>query len=370
MLHITQNPLPECLVKSSPFSKHFPKPSMLNMIRKKIIKFSALFLKTFRDHLNSEYEVQIRNGQRTVEASLILDKLEQDSVVLKYKENIKYIFKDFHTKGSFGHLNHSSLSDLLDVAEDDILKWFDENIKVVQKSALKYRRRKNSLLCSAKCSKGPQIYNFSPIEISPDLKRLLENGLKNVPALGVPSKELLESLEHEVIEAARNLFFSYLGHYPIKSRKITFDASISEVLSQCPCNSELVNQLVVLRDNFVEMVPFFLTHSTHLGKTSAKATSLLKLVPEDCIITQSDKQVGISILPHSWYEKEYQNQIVKGGHELVSMSEGQCLASLHKKISEFKSSCTEVQKKTLLQYWPRVRVDNYRIGVLKLVPKV
>ena len=50
------------------------------------------------------------------------------------------------------------------------------------------------------------------------------------------------------------------------------------------------------------------------------------MIPQDCIISPSDKNVGISILPPSWYSRQYREQIDKGGHELQTMNEAQCVS--------------------------------------------
>ena len=96
---------------------------------------------------------------------------------------------------------------------------------------------------------------------------------------------------------------------------------------------------------------------------------LISLIPNRSIITNSDKNVGVSILPTEWYEKEYQSQILKGGHELVNLTEDECLAQLANKIRVFKTECTSNQRKLLDPMWPRCTV-KYRLGVMKLVPKV
>ena len=53
------------------------------------------------------------------------------------------------------------------------------------------------------------------------------------------------------------------------------------------------------------------------------------------------------------------------------MTEAQCLSHLLRKISEFRTSCSDEQRKVLSEYCPKLKSGGInRIGVLKLVPKV
>ena len=69
-------------------------------------------------------------------------------------------------------------------------------------------------------------------------------------------------------------------------------------------------------------------------------------------------------------ECKYQVQLEKGKHELMKLSEDQCLAKLHKSITDFRTCCSDNQRKILQQYWSKGTTDKQRIGVLKLVLKV
>ena len=95
-----------------------------------------------------------------------------------------------------------------------------------------------------------------------------------------------------------------------------------------------------------------------------------KTIPAECIVTQSDKNVGISVLSPSWYAKEYQAQISKGGYEKIDLLEEQCLKILNMKIHKFQKKHSGKNSKILARLWPRNNPTKNRIGVLKLVPKV
>ena len=131
-------------------------------------------------------------------------------------------------------------------------------------------------------------------------------------------------------------------------------------------NTDIVREISDIHESFVENLQYFLSSVPETGLNIKK---LLNLIPENCIITKSDKNVGISILPPEWYAKEYKNQILKGGHELIEMTETQCIANLLNKIRIFKEGYCSEQRKVLNKMWPR-NVAKPRIGVLKLAPKV
>ena len=94
------------------------------------------------------------------------------------------------------------------------------------------------------------------------------------------------------------------------------------------------------------------------------------MLPSNCIITNSDKNIGVSILPFSWYKKEYEVQIEKGGYKRINMTEDQCLAMLCGKVKTFQENYTTEQKQLIKKYIPYSNKDSYKLGVLKLIPKV
>ena len=358
------NSIPLCLQKKGMFYKSFPRTQILNKLRIMINNFSVRFFEALKNQLETELEVQVRNGILTSDAEENLDYLQTQFKILQYEEQVKSIFINCCSK--FPHFVKKPLVfDLLCVAEDEVLGWFLLRIKTIYEKTLIARRRKNNIMCSQKCSVGPQVFNFTDTPISEELCSLFEKGLNNVPLLGTSAENLLKEFENEVLEACKNLFYSFNGYYPCQSSSVTLNHSILTIISQSGTNNELVNKLVSLRENFVNNVEMFLSRVR-----SNDPDYFLNLVPSNVIISPSDKQVGISILPFEWYQKEYRNQVIKGGYELVEMSEAECLAVLTKKIASFREKCSENQLRILSNYWPKFKCSVHRIGVLKLVPKV
>ena len=360
-------PVPRSLQTDSSFFCSFPRRQILEKIRKMILPLSVLFASVLAKHMNSEFEVQIRSGDLTLDSRTKLIEMESDFRVLQFQEEIGKIFRDARNDLKTHTLyQHPYIYGLLNVVEDECILWFKEIIVQEHGKCLKNRRKQNTKLCKEKCSMGPNIFNFTGVEISEELNQLLKNGLNDVPKIATSKEEIFIDLQEEIKVAAKNLYFSYYGVYPQTSKE-SLDKTILSILSQCTSNSTIIPALISLRDNFVENIPFFLSS---INERKIKASDLLKLLPNNCIITPSDKQVGISILPYAWYIKEYNSQLEKGGHEKVNISEEKCVAILLNKITDFKNNCSKVQNSILIKHWPKNKEDKHRIGVLKLVPKV
>ena len=52
------------------------------------------------------------------------------------------------------------------------------------------------------------------------------------------------------------------------------------------------------------------------------------------------------------------------------MTEETCISHLLKNIADFKQQCSNDQITLLNRLWPKTAVQKYRIGVMKLLPKV
>ena len=240
-------------------------------------------------------------------------------------------------------------------------------IRTVQNKVSNERREANRKLCSDKCKNGPVVHNFTTKKIPNELLNHLVSGLNNVPNLRTDYSNLKLEIEQESVQACKNAFVSMLGFYPRISSISSLNQTIIQLLSQAPANSEYVNRLVSFREHYVDGLHKYFDS---IDCSGINLEQILKLIPKDCIISQSDKNIGVSLLPPAWYAKEYHTQIEKGGHEKVEMSENQCIATLNKIINDFKENCTKNQAKILKKFWPRQKPTTYRIGVLKLVPKV
>jgi hypothetical protein len=324
------------------------------------------FSKVLARHFENEFEVQIRGGKITEAGEEVLNKLTQDYDILQYKCHIGKMIR--HQKKRYRRVfesNPSYMYDLLDVVHEDLVHEVELFIFKTHKIVLKNRRIKTNKMCQEKSLTGPSIFNFTSHKIDSKLLAHLKTGLKNVPVVKIDETKVVEELEEEAVLACKAMFRSQYGYYPrVTSKRL--DNAIIGIISQCGSNSELVGQLADFRQAFVDNLPIFILS---IGQNGLDVKQIIALIPDRCIITNSDKNVGISILPPEWYKKEYLSQISKGGHELVDLTEEECLARLSNKIREFKVGCSLVQRKLLDSLWPK-KVVKHRLGVMKLVPKV
>ena len=164
--------IPECLKKGSKFHESFPLPLVIKRLSKTVLKYSSSFFEVLKKHAASEFEIQIRDGKISDQSSLTLDILQQDSTILDYTENLRNVFLNCHRMIK---RNHQMTHNLVDVVEENVMKWLEKQIISVQEKTLKSQRQKNLQLCKSKCSTGPQIFNFTNSSINPKLKLLLES---------------------------------------------------------------------------------------------------------------------------------------------------------------------------------------------------
>ena len=356
--------MPSCLSRKDLFYESFPIKHILKRIKQDMKDYMRSFSTVLRSHLSTEFEIPIMNNQITDVGNQTLSKLENDYNILQLEENIKgLIFKNRRKVSG----SNSIILDLLDIVEEDLLISAQEYVSVVRKSILRDRRKINNDLCKDKCNGDSRVFNFTEINIPKGLLFQLEVGLNNVPQIEPCLNNLKTELINEALSYCKELYKSSYGVYPRTCKKSSFDNNLLSILSQCVSNSIIVDEILLFRQLFVESLPCFMSMIRSKGYNTK---DLISLIPQGCIITMSDKNVGVSILPPQWYAQEYNNQIIKGGHQSVNMSEAECITFLCNRIHKFRISCSSLQKTLVNSLWPKEYFGNHRIGVMKLIPKV
>ena len=293
----------ESLSSDSKFFKAFKNKRLLKKLRKQVYKYSNTFSCTFYSHMKNEFEINVRSGKITPDGYATLDKLQMDYQILQFKENLEAIF----TK-SKGFCRSELATSLLDVVFDEVLIGFSNLINEVQNRVMKEKKSATNKMCSEKIKHGAVLHNFTE-KIIPDLLMShLALGLNNVPHLNIEEEKLISDIEEEAIDACKNAFVSLLGYYPICNTGSNLNQIINNLISQAPSNSKLVNSLVIFREHYVDGLHKYLEN---VESTGDNINDIIKLIPRDCIISQSDKNVGISILPPAWYAKEYKTLQIK-----------------------------------------------------------
>ena len=306
--------IPVSLQKKSLFFRSFPKKHKLVRLRKEIGHYLVQFKNVLTTHLSSEFEIQIRDGNITLAGQQTLLDLQKNYDVLQYESRIDEIFDQCAKLIIAGR--HSRVYELFCVVKDDILQDIPRIISRIQNNVLKTRRAKDNSLCKIKCGSGPLIHNFTDVKIPQQLTDMLKSGLKFVPHSQCHVDEILSDLDNEAKVVCKNIFYSSYGHYPHVSPGFSLSSSVLQIIAQCVTNSSTISSLINFRDQFLENIPFFINSLPIDGLNVKK---MVNLIPQGCIISASDKNIGVSILSPSWYSKEYHSQILKGGHELESV---------------------------------------------------
>ena len=93
------------------------------------------------------------------------------------------------------------------------------------------------------------------------------------------------------------------------------------------------------------------------------------LFPPGTMISITDKGLGPCLLPLDWYILQYAVQTEKGDHIKTGMSSEQCINYLKGVIGKFRDSLVVDEKLVFKEYF-RNPNPNFRVGVLKLIPKI
>ena len=239
----------------------------------------------------------------------------------------------------------------------------------LQSKCKKNQRLENNKLCSDKCSDGSVVHNFTGYEVPRELTEFLRNGLNNVPEVVLEKKVVISEIEREVKLACRNLFTALIGATPWQvSLKDSVDNFIKNLIILAPNNEKLIKSLISLREAYHARLPEYINCLKDKGDDLIQ--HMQGLVPDSCILSPSDKNLGVCMLPASWYQKEYETQVVKGGYELQNETEQQCIGNLVRSISDFGKGLNNEQNTILNDHWPRKCHGPFKIGCLKLVPKI
>jgi hypothetical protein len=160
------------------------------------------------------------------------------------------------------------------------------------------------------------------------------------------TNSLIDRIETEIKEAAIRYFKRINGFRP------------PYVISNLPMGQFITNILIFSTASHDENEFFYgLTENFNAAIKSLNIEindnykiddlSVFNNLPEDTIISNADKNIGIALLPIKWFIEEYQRQQIKGGFETIEITEKQCLANLELYISKFWDLCSNKQRAIL-----------------------
>ena len=325
---------------------------------------------TLQSHMSTEYEVQIRNGTITDDGKNVLKTLYGDYCVFQYKPNIKAILQPWLSV-LCGQPLQPPVSEALSRVLPHIVSLVETKIQYAQQRMLSHRRELTNSLCREKCQTGPTIHNLTSIDIPKEVMDLIGTGLHVVPTNYHDYDSARQTIVKDLRTAAISHFRSTMGYYPYGVDNMhKLDSVLQHLSMLTPCGSPHSEFYYKLRDICdVELEVFI--NSLRFEAELLKPTDIVKThLPPEVIITNTDKNLGVALVPVQWFKKTYDDQCEKGGYIPVDMSENQCIDLLKNKIQDLWDKCTPFQTKALRNVWPKYHRKEYKIGVMKVVPKV
>ena len=216
--------------------------------------YHADYVAVFRRHLESEYEVQIRDGRISADSDQVVQGLRDDFEILQVERQVDKILVD-----NVPSKQSTILLELLQPVRNDLILEIKKLNKILQKKVQKKMRNKNNWLCKQKCQTGSVIYNFTQFCIPKELSEFMETGLNNVPEVLIDDAAVLEEVENEVKIACRNVFKSIIGVFPYSvTLKDSLDTIIRNLMILAPNNKHLLDTLSRLREFYVFRLLLFI----------------------------------------------------------------------------------------------------------------
>ena len=334
--------------------------------RNAIFEYSNLFSNTLMKHFDGETEVQIVDGELTSDSRTLLAILESEMEALQYRRNIQNILKPWQQKLK-GQPVSPEVTKMISDSVKNVTKIFEAFILELQTFAIKKRRAVDNSLCKRVCTSKSRILNLSTAKIPVELQKALENGTNFVPLDLLNIDELKDLIEKDLISAAVTFFRDENKIYPLINNDSGLKTVLEQLISQSPSNSRqiefyttLYNQYADKRQKYFEQLS-----SGHFHSKPA----MQNILPTGTILAESDKGLGPCLLPIDWYIEQYKVQSNKGNHVPTNMSEDQCINFLKNAIQDFRADLCQDGKIFLKKYFSPSN-PNYRVGVLKLVPKI
>ena len=340
--------------------------AIANVTRIMIYDYATNYASILMRHFNCETEVQIVNGALTVGSKTLLVLLESEMEVLQYRHRLNGILGPWKAKLG-GQPVNPEIQDLLSDSVEAIIVDFEGFIYKLQAIAVSERRARDNSLCSKACSSSSRILNLSEAKIPAELEKTLANGINFVPLELLNIDELKEYIEKDLVSAAVNFFREENRIYPMVDNAAGLKNILEQLISQSPSNSRQIEFYTTMYNQYVEHKDDFYNHLSE-GHFIDKP-SVQNLLPAGTILTVSDKGLGPCLLPVDWYIEQYKVQSKKGNHVLINMSADQCINFLKSAIQTFRSELCSEGRSALKTYFANCN-PNYRVGVLKLVPKI
>ena len=283
----------------------------LPKIHKTLAKYLGIFFAILAKHMTGEFEVQIRDGKITDDGKKVLRTISAESVQFQYKIPIHEILTPWiHTLA--GHPMQVKHQQYINNIIVNVIKSVEKIIVAQQQDVLKARRISTHKLCKEKCETGPAVHNFTSFNIPDELKNMLGPWLQVVPGHVRPLEDIKTTIISDVKKAAIAYFQSTMGYKPagVDSLK-TIDETLKFLSMKTPCGSPMSEFYFKLRDTFVSGKNVFLNKLKTDNSIMDPTYLVQRSLPDDIVITPTDKNLGVALVPIAWYQLQYDSQCKK-----------------------------------------------------------
>ena len=359
-------------------NKYLSVPTLDNICRilktsmcTEIVEYYSEFKVVLAKHLQTETEIQIVDGLITSSSYSQLLELETEWNCLQYKSRLSSILQEWKLK-LCGQPIASEIESLIDENIQLIINEFEKHIFNIQNYTQRKMKEVDNNLCKAVTNEEFRVLNLTTFKIPPEVSSLLSHGINFVPQTKLPLSDLKKLMEQNLIKAAIDFYRDCNRIYPLVTEGASLQSSLKQLMAQVPSNSNQLLFYITLYESYMgEKLDFYQNLSSEYQNIDNQEPlkSFDKLLPPGTILSISDKGLGPCLLPLDWYVLQYAIQSEKGSHVKTGMSSDQCINYLKKEIELFRKSLNDSERKMLKHYFCTPN-PNYRVGVLKLIPKV
>ena len=335
-------------------------------VGKKLRSYSIMFQNLLMKSLTEETEIQIKTGALTPMSIHTLGRLQSEIHIMNYSAHIFQMY-DPWCRILSGQPNTPFSAEKITEIIPNVISEFEKYIIVIQEKATRFWFEKDNQMCKALCTTKHKIVNFTNCAVPKILEEMLSHGINFVPTVARNDHEITEIVENDLKASAIRFFRESNHFYPVIDHKAKLQTILIQLMQQSQSNSSDITFYCKLHESYTDNLSEFLNNINVRHLKNYK--DIKQAIPDGTILSISDKGLGPCLLPVEWYITQYQHQAEIGSHVLLEISEQACLLIMQNNIKTFRSSLNVTERTFLSSYFVKCN-PNFRVGCLKLVPKI
>ena len=285
-----------------------------NSTYKKLCIYLYRYFGILHRHMFTEYEVQIRDNSITSDGHAMLQKLHGEFEDFQYEREIHRILDPWVLLFVAAQPYPEGRINFVYASVGHVLAAVSKQIYIVQSGALCQRRIDNNKLCQLKSSTGPAVHNLTSIEIPQPVLDLISPGLHVVPNSTHDKDSVRDTVIKDLKSSAISYFRSSMGYYPSCADTIVkLDDLLKHLIMLTTCIST-TSFYYLMRDLYTDEIDDFVKSIKFVDDALKPQDLISKFLPTDIIITTTDKNLGVALVPIQWYRETYASHCIKGGY--------------------------------------------------------